>query len=166
LVSGGLGDWGYISIERWQNLGLEWSGTETSMAKRCSALGLVVPFSLLPCVAPLPWSTTIRRGRQVGHEIKRRGKFLLSPTKTFDEMKSTKTFYRWQEDWVVTDRYYSLEPIWATDFSLEYLKINTEFYGISKIPFRYTCFGQKPRHFFGIFGLEVARDISISRGFS
>ena len=124
VLSGhGMGDWGFISIVRMKEKKLSFMENEGAMDNLVSNLGFSLPFSPIPFVVPIPFPATIRHGRQVGSMVKSDMPLLLKPK--FDNWVQLILNYDgklWQEDWVCSWGWWSLEPTWATDFSLDYLK--------------------------------------------
>lgn len=67
---------------------------------------------------------------------------LLIPKKKFPEIVDNDNFIRWQEDYISTYGFYSLEPVWATEITPEYFLINRKHYGgFFKVPYKYTSAG-------------------------
>jgi len=145
IINSGVIDWGFISLKRWKNFKLSWKGSETNMGMLASEKTLVLPLSRFPCVAPIPWPAVVRLEKTYGNEIKRLKPLLLilKDDKAFHKLKLIKAGPIWYEDWVTTWGWWSLEPTWATSFSLEYLEIQLKEYGSYKsIPFKWSKYGK------------------------
>lgn len=141
--STGIQDWGFFSLERVRRNGFVWQKSEGQLSDLWKDKNYVVPYSPLPSIAAIPWPQVIRNGKAHGKQHKRKDSILLAPKKPFEQMRQEVTLFKWQEDWISTVGFYSLEPTWATDLSSYYLKINKVYYGgLTKIPFRFTSLGQ------------------------
>ncbi|MGH9098847.1 MAG: hypothetical protein ACRDV8_01275 [Acidimicrobiales bacterium] len=72
----GVTDTGMVHLERWDRHGLRFSGSEEDTAAHALSLGIEAVVSPWPTEVPVPWPAVVRRGRQVGREV-RTGKPLL-----------------------------------------------------------------------------------------
>ena len=135
----GIGDWGFLHLERVIQSKLTWSGTESSMASNLARQGFVLPFSRIPCAAPIPWPAVIRNGEELGSQVKRSEKLLLRPKRdnALACLKMLKAGPLWQEEWVTSWGWWSMQPTWATEFTPEFFSIqsrnskNTKLYSVS-----------------------------------
>jgi len=121
----GICDWGFLHLERIFRCGLTWSGNESMMAYSLSQKGFVLPLSRIPCVAPIPWPAVIRNGKQRGKMIKRSEELLLRPKQNnaLSSLKKLKNEPLWQEEWITSWGWWSMQPTWATEFTPEYFVI-------------------------------------------
>ena len=130
-TTAGTCDWGIISLDRFRNFGVSFINSEGESGKLAFEMGLRLITSPIPCVAPLPWPVVIRNGRPKGSMPLRSSDLYLSSKRpdTLEILKNGGDLKAFQED-CVTQCYWSLTPIWATELDIDYFRIrwqkNTE----------------------------------------
>ena len=120
----GTCDWGIISLDRFRNFGVSFINSEGESGKFAFEMGLRLITSPIPCVAPLPWPVVIRNGRPKGSMPLRSSDLYLSfkRSDTLEILKNGGDLKVFQED-CVTQFYWSLTPIWATELDIDYFRI-------------------------------------------
>jgi len=156
---GGIGDWGFFDITRFFNYNLSWQNSETFMSRRAHELGLILPISNVPTQAPIPWPVTVRdlkKGYKVNAAVLREPILVAEPF-ALEYLKKQKAVIAWQEDWLKAS-HWILEPIWATDLTLEYFTIQLRNnHCLHDFPFRWTKAGEIPRNLPPIFAMHAPR---------
>lgn len=135
-TTAGMSDWGIISIERFLKFKVLFIGNEGDLGRRSYERGLRLITSPIPCVAPLPWPVVVRNGRERGVMPIRGDTLYLSPKKvdSLQLLLEGGDLMIFQED-CVTQCYWALTPIWATEMDMEYFRIRSKNRRADKNPF-------------------------------
>ncbi|MGH9082045.1 MAG: hypothetical protein ACRDY3_06655 [Acidimicrobiales bacterium] len=117
----GMTDTGVFHLRRWDALDLRFWGSEEETSSRALARGLEVVASPWPTEVPVPWPAVVRRGRQVGREIRTEKPFLCRPLdeRSVTAVKSSPRPVAW-EDICVPWGWSCLSPMSATDLTRWY----------------------------------------------
>ena len=75
----GVTDTGMFHLERWRSAGMRFTSSEEETADAALEKGLVTVVSPWPTEVPVPWPAVVRRGRQVGREVRAAKPFLCRP---------------------------------------------------------------------------------------
>lgn len=75
----GVTDTGVFDLERWRAAGMRFTSSEEETAASALEKGLVTVVSPWPTEIPVPWPAVVRRGRQVGREVRTTKPFLCRP---------------------------------------------------------------------------------------
>lgn len=118
----GLTDTGLYHLGRWQEVGLGFSETEQAHAKRYLDAGYRVLCHPWPTDAQIPWPPVIRKGRQIGREVRTTRPFVLKPMSVADvDIIKSRSRLTWLEDVCIPWDWICLAPMWTTDLdSIDY----------------------------------------------
>ncbi len=117
----GIGDWGIIDLNRARNINLIFKKDESSMSTEYYKRGFVSLYCPTPYIAVIPWPTTVRKDKIIGHSLTLPHNELLLKNVSknlFNEL----IFFQgdlWQEDWVKPFGWYALNPCCYTDFKIK-----------------------------------------------
>jgi hypothetical protein len=117
----GLLDLGIYDLRRWKELGVSFGNDELEHGKRYAEAGLSVICHPWPTVCPVPWPAVIRKGRQLGKEVRMVKPFILKPMTAGDIQQLKARTWTWMEDVCIPWGWTCLTPMWATDVSVDYL---------------------------------------------
>ena len=117
----GMTDTGVFDLARWRAAGMRFTSSEESTAALALDKGLVALVSPWPTEMPVPWPAVVRRGRQVGREVRTSKPFLCRPIGAGDvaAIKRATEPVPWEElctPW----GWWCLAPMSATDLSQWY----------------------------------------------
>lgn len=137
--SNGWYDWGLYDIRRLTQENIDINGYEHSLSRHLRERGYICVYSSIPITVPIPWPATLRGGLIMGKELKYRDLPFLVPKRddALSLLKSQRHDTLFQEDWVTSNGWWSLEPIWATTLSSEYLEIRSRLHPSRRRPIRW-----------------------------
>jgi hypothetical protein len=135
----GWSDWGLFDLNRLKKYSITLDGYEHSLSARLRHLGFVTPYPNIPITAPIPWPATIRGSLILGKELEYKGTPFLAPRRAdaLHLLKTKRHDTLFQEDWIVSNNWWSLEPIWATDPNPEYITIRRQLDSSRRRPLRW-----------------------------
>lgn len=94
----GVTDTGLFHLERWHAAGMRFTASEEETAAAALTAGLVTIVSPWPTEIPVPWPAVVRRGRQVGREVRTDKPYLCRPLEAdgVAEIKRARTPVPWE----------------------------------------------------------------------
>jgi hypothetical protein len=75
----GVTDTGMFHLQRWRDSGMRFMSSEQETAALAREKGLITVVCPWPTEVPVPWPAVVRRGRQVGREVKTAKPYLCRP---------------------------------------------------------------------------------------
>ena len=116
-----LSDTGMFHLERWAASGVRFEATEELTSARAGELGLRTFVSPWPTEVPVPWPAVVRKGRQVGREVRTSKPYLCRPLgpEAVETVKKADYPVAW-EDICVPWGWSCLTPMSETDLSKWY----------------------------------------------
>lgn len=121
-VTSALGDWGVFDLNKIKKLNFKFIKNENYLSKYYLEQGYKSVLSPIPFVSVLPWPATVRNERINGFTIPFNGEKFLKIVDHLNEKTLFNNEPMWKEDCIKSNKWWSLEPNWATDINFDYFK--------------------------------------------
>ena len=124
FLNNALGDWGLFNIKRMKKINFSFEKNENFISKYYFKKGYIAIKSPVPIIGVLPWPACARYGSIYGFPIKSDNLLLTSIQNSALKKIVNSQDNLFQEDWIKSNTWWSLEPAMYTDFKLKtYLNI-------------------------------------------